>query len=94
MGFPSQCLQALSQKEAEKNLLLEKLNESQRELALARSETDRVKLDALHHQEQDKVSTGLSYLSVASGRMAEFYSKEPGVQGPCVKTYSHFLKQM
>lgn len=56
-SFMSCCLlQALSLKEAEKNLLSEKLSEVQRELANTKMEIDRVKLEALNRQEQDKVS--------------------------------------
>lgn len=58
-GVCSHPLQAVSQKEAEKNLLGEKLSELQRELKYARSEIEQVKLDALKRQEQDKVSMNL-----------------------------------
>ncbi|ETE72955.1 Rootletin, partial [Ophiophagus hannah] len=47
-------LQVVSQKEAEKNLLVEKLSELQRELKYTRSEMEQVKLDSLKRQEQDK----------------------------------------
>lgn len=47
----------MSQMEAEKNLLLERISEAQRELTATRSETDCVKLEALNRQEQDKVSS-------------------------------------
>ena len=50
--------QALSMAQQEKNQLMEKLNNSQRELANASMEMDRLKRDAFTKQEQDRVREG------------------------------------
>lgn len=47
--------QSLSMAETEKNQLLEKLNNAQRELANASMEMDRVKRETFSKAEQDKV---------------------------------------
>lgn len=60
------CDQALSQKEAEKAALTEKIAALQQDLATAGMELERMQREAVSKQEQDKVKYGMVILALVT----------------------------